>query len=208
MGSANVEKVDFVDHRVDVVESPTFKGLCTLYHLYTCDVECNGLPLADFASLEHPKGAKETASTAKAVRGWCWVTWPQCLDMLHSRADDMLEVLYDHEKVWESEKKIVQGNEETLNKLSAHMQNLKKASKLPQQLIDESEALIQNVLSGHHELVRLVDGHMDGATSMGMHRQVPPSVVSEMAQSPIINEQVNHEPQIVDTPRSQDCSCA
>mmetsp|Transcript_22616 Transcript_22616/g.52736 ORF Transcript_22616/g.52736 Transcript_22616/m.52736 type:complete len:735 (+) Transcript_22616:138-2342(+) len=83
VADVEVTEVEFLDHRVDVKESPTFKGMNTLYHLYTLQVECDGLPLADFASLEFRDGH------AHCANGWRWVTWQQCLDIMHGRHEEL-----------------------------------------------------------------------------------------------------------------------
>eukprot|EP00971_Amphidinium_carterae_P324069 6440154-Amphidinium_carterae.1 len=78
-----VAQIEFIDHRVDVKESPTFKGMNTLYHLYTVEAECDGLPGADFASLEFH------GSHAHCANGWKWVTWQQCLDIMHGHNEEL-----------------------------------------------------------------------------------------------------------------------
>jgi hypothetical protein len=82
---ANVKilSLNFSDHRCDLEDSPSFKDIVTMYHLYTVDVHCEGIPSTDFASVVM-QGGKPHAF------GWRWVSWPQTTDILHTRAQ-MLE---------------------------------------------------------------------------------------------------------------------
>merc|ERR1712232_417954 len=43
LSRVEARSINYVDHRVDVEESPNYKGLASLYHLYTVEVECDGL---------------------------------------------------------------------------------------------------------------------------------------------------------------------
>jgi hypothetical protein len=74
-----VRTVNFCDHRYDLEDSPSFKGLVTMYHLYTVDVQCEGLPVTDFASVV-------TQRSNTTLCGWSWITWQQSIDILHARA--------------------------------------------------------------------------------------------------------------------------
>jgi len=98
-----VRQVKFVEHRNEVEESPSFKGIHTMYHLYTMDCEVDGLPLSDFATLgfEEPSQRAMTRSSSslrdsrkaersfKAAHGWRWVTWQQVLNIMHVRTQTL-----------------------------------------------------------------------------------------------------------------------
>lgn len=75
-----VVKVEFCDHRFDLEDSPSFKDMTTMYHLYTVEVICEGLPSSDFASISFD------ANGVPSALGWKWVTWQETLDILHQRA--------------------------------------------------------------------------------------------------------------------------
>jgi len=79
-----VVKVSFSDHRFDLEDSPSFKDLTTMYHLYTVEVVCDGLPSSNFSSIVFD------AQGVPSALGWKWVTWQETLDCLHQRAQ-MLE---------------------------------------------------------------------------------------------------------------------
>mmetsp|Transcript_1321 Transcript_1321/g.3253 ORF Transcript_1321/g.3253 Transcript_1321/m.3253 type:complete len:686 (+) Transcript_1321:128-2185(+) len=76
----NVVKVEFSDHRFDLEDSPSYKDMTTMYHLYTVEVQCTGLPTSDFASI-----AFDSNENPSAI-GWRWTTWQETLDILHQRA--------------------------------------------------------------------------------------------------------------------------
>lgn len=71
--------IEFSDYRYDLEDSPSFKDMVTMYHLYTVDVACDGLPVSDFASVVTQRGAM-------TLYGWSWITWQQSIDILHARA--------------------------------------------------------------------------------------------------------------------------
>lgn len=80
--AVEVVSVEFSDHRTALEDSPSFKDITTMYHLYTVEVECEGLPVADFASVVR------SGESVQAVR-WKWVTWQQSLDILHARVQQL-----------------------------------------------------------------------------------------------------------------------
>merc|ERR1712224_950536 len=49
-----LEVVDekFVEHTIEIEVSKSYPGLLTMYHLYTVDIVCTGLPVVDFNTLE------------------------------------------------------------------------------------------------------------------------------------------------------------
>jgi hypothetical protein len=73
-----VNRVNFIDHRCDLEDSPSYVGLHTMYHLYTIEVECEGLPPTGFSSLDFtlPKNVMS--------KRWTWCTWQETLDVMHS----------------------------------------------------------------------------------------------------------------------------
>jgi len=71
-----------LEHRCVVEQSPTFYKLPTMYHLYSVEVRCSGLPADDFSSIVFKDGK------VKCI-GWRWVTWPQTTDILNARATSL-----------------------------------------------------------------------------------------------------------------------
>lgn len=70
-----VEKVHFVDHTTEVENSKSFPGLLTLYHLYTVDIVCSGLPGVDFNTLEYHPPSVDGERKLKYVHAWTWLDW-------------------------------------------------------------------------------------------------------------------------------------
>lgn len=85
-----IVKASLVDHHVAVEESPSYKGMCTLYHFYDMHVECQGVPDSDFASitLRGPLQPFEKIDKSKVriCQGFRWVTWPCCIDIWREQA--------------------------------------------------------------------------------------------------------------------------
>jgi len=67
----------FVDYTTEVESSKSFPGLLTLYHLYTVEIICSGLPGFDFNTIEYDKPDKEGLRKLKYVHSWTWLEWPQ-----------------------------------------------------------------------------------------------------------------------------------
>mmetsp|Transcript_20978 Transcript_20978/g.46203 ORF Transcript_20978/g.46203 Transcript_20978/m.46203 type:complete len:644 (+) Transcript_20978:82-2013(+) len=85
----NIASVNFIDHRHDVEASPSFKGMNTMYHLYTMEVACDNLPTCDFGTINFMKAEAQSSSrpskeVATKVHGWRWVTWQQTMDCYHA----------------------------------------------------------------------------------------------------------------------------
>jgi hypothetical protein len=82
------DNISFMDQRYDIEESPTFKGMHTMYHLYTVQVEVSGLPDKDFTSLDFDR-AKTTGKDKPHSQGWRWVSWMQAMDLVHAQVQGL-----------------------------------------------------------------------------------------------------------------------
>jgi len=89
MSGVQVLRSQFKDHRNEVEESPSYPGLWTMYHLYTMEVDCTGLPVANFASLDFRTENQSRKSKLKYAHGWTWVSWPQALETVNARKSDL-----------------------------------------------------------------------------------------------------------------------
>jgi len=78
--SISVEDASFGGHRFAVEESHSFKGMLTMYHKYTMEVKCRGLPTDDFVSLE------VDGDRINSAKSWKWMTWQESQDLLHYEA--------------------------------------------------------------------------------------------------------------------------
>jgi len=72
-----VEDEHFIDYTTEVETSKSYPGLLTLYHLYTVEIICSGLPGFDFNTLEYDKPDKDGHRKLKYVHAWIWLEWPQ-----------------------------------------------------------------------------------------------------------------------------------
>merc|ERR1719277_2953288 len=74
-----LEVVDafFVEHTIEIEESKSYPGLLTMYHLYTVDIVCTGLPATDFNTLEFDHPDKFGRRNLKYVHAWVWLQWSQ-----------------------------------------------------------------------------------------------------------------------------------
>ncbi|CAK0888621.1 unnamed protein product [Prorocentrum cordatum] len=71
----NVEQEHFIDHTIEVEISKSFPGLLTMYHLYTVEIICSGLPGVDFNTLEYAEPGKDGERKLKYIHAWSWLEW-------------------------------------------------------------------------------------------------------------------------------------
>jgi hypothetical protein len=158
----NVLKVDFSDHRFDLEDSPSFKDISTMYHLYTVNVVCEGLPNSDFASI-----AFDASGTPSAI-GWKWVTWQETLDILHQRAQllERREAMLS-ERVREASEACRECLEELAPSGPNRENDLAKAGRLANQLQDLL-ALLSSTAESSQEVTTI-------------SARLPPSMVANLA---------------------------
>lgn len=190
--NVRVRRIDFQDHRVDVEESPSFKGMCTLYHIYTAEVECEGLPLADFASFEvrydhKVDGAAPTVRLVSAL-GWSWITWQQCLDMMHARHADAERKRGAMQSGWEEEHRAVKTNcNAAATSLSSTVRRL--AAKAPNRETDpdveEAERLLSVLERGIGDYLGYKETEDENPS-----KRLPPSMISKMAENTMPKDMV------------------
>jgi len=174
----------FREHRSEVEESPSYKGLFTMYHLYAMEVECQGLPVADFASLDfRPDIGKGGQPTLKYAHGWSWVTWPQVLDIVHNRTQALERATKFSEASWDDQQKGLDDSVTELAGLTGAMQKL--CNKVPVTDTDAIEAARSAIalhrslmdLQGLYKEVKRKTQSDDSRAAM-----LPPSMVSKMAE--------------------------
>merc|ERR1719401_3075824 len=105
--------------------------MTTMYHLYTVDVQCTGLPTSDFASIGFDSNGVPSAI------GWRWVTWQETLDILHQRAQllERREAMLS-ERVREASEACRECLEELAPSGANRDRDLAKAGRLAQRLQD------------------------------------------------------------------------
>jgi hypothetical protein len=193
-----VVKVTFQDHRVDVENSPRFKGLCTLYHLYTCEVECEGLPHANFASLEvKDKGVSKTrtsqsrdsqavASLLPNAFGWCWVVVPQCLDMAHSRNAELEEQLEMQRNALDEQERLIQRTTKANTSMMTDVLDIVKDPKVPRDVATRIKQVVDENRKQDIENSKVSTMFMSSTKQSS--RRLPPSMVSEMAEGAAMSD--------------------
>jgi len=185
-----VSRSKFREHRSEVQESKSFKSLWTMYHMYAMEVECEGLPVADFASLDFSKMGKTGVKEFKCAHGLSWVTWPQVLDIMHDRVQ-ALERSKDHSvSSWALQRKKLDDGYAMFAGLSDAMKNLTK--KVPEDDPD-SKAAVTAAIGLKKVLDRLKAGYDEvkvwhAATIAGRAEMLPPSMISKMAETTIADK--------------------
>jgi len=80
----NYEQVTFDSYRYHIENSPSFKGMLTMYHFYTVlAVVAEGLPHQNFCSITWEKGPPEACV-------WRWVSWESTMDLLQAKQKNLL----------------------------------------------------------------------------------------------------------------------
>lgn len=79
---AEIGEVSMVGHRFELIESPSYLNLNTVYHLYTLEVEVSGLPNTDFISFKQDKNQM-------LFFGWRWTSWPETFQVLQAQTSIM-----------------------------------------------------------------------------------------------------------------------
>lgn len=186
-----VVRSKFKEHRHEVEESPSYKGLWTMYHLYAMEVECEGLPVADFASLDFSKkGSKGNKGDFKCAHGLSWVTWPQVLDILHNRTTTLERSKGHSVTSWELQRK---KNDESLQafagltgamqKLCEKVSNTDPDATEAAKYANELHKIINSLKTGYDE-VKV----WHAATIAGRAEMLPPSMISKMAETTIADK--------------------
>lgn len=72
--TVSVLNEQFRDYVVEVECSKSYPGLLTVYHMYTVDIVCSGLPDVDFKTLEFTEQGADACRQLKYVHAWTWVS--------------------------------------------------------------------------------------------------------------------------------------
>jgi hypothetical protein len=199
--SSGVKLLDanFIEHRTEVEESPSYKGLFTMYHLYFMKVDCECLPVADFASLDFRPTLKdgkldERNKTLKYAHGWRWVSWPQVLDIVHNRTQILERSKAYSQACWEAQRKGLDDSVVQLAGLTGSMQKL--CLKMDDRDSDAREAA-RYAIALHRSLLDLQAAYNAGNKDTGDSdsQKLPPSMVSKMAESTLVADKFLEEAQ-------------
>jgi hypothetical protein len=191
-----VNKVRFVDQHQDLEDSPSFKGIHTMYHLYTVEVECSALPLTNFASVEFRepstlKTAKTSSSTpnvsdasnenskselgveAACVNGWQWVSWEQALDSMHK----------NQRKTMAADRAALEGTASRLKDLRAMSQGLSAKLQARWSAVRDARRLLDEIEEGLLGLQGVCESelHQSDDTCTGLESSLPPSMLHQLS---------------------------
>mmetsp|Transcript_34693 Transcript_34693/g.62995 ORF Transcript_34693/g.62995 Transcript_34693/m.62995 type:complete len:637 (+) Transcript_34693:27-1937(+) len=191
--TVKVQNVEFCGHRIDVEESPSYRGMTTLYHVYTAEVICEGLPETNFASLEtelvRPELGGPRVPQVACAKGWVWATWQECIDVIHSHHTEIGRTVNN----WGSLMGLIQeklaSSQETTQQLGETLKRL--AAKLPSEDADVSESLklldlLQNRLAEvllSEDRSSPLEQKLSKQVSNRLIKRLPPSMVAKMAES-------------------------
>lgn len=180
----------FEDHRVAVEESPSYKGVHTMYHLYSMEVECEGLPLADFGSLEFRPG-KNGKQELRYAHGWRWVSWEQTLDVLQVRSKALERRSDVVRQSWDKQTTNLKAGLTDLDRLKGLMGSL--GSHVPKEdpLLAEAMRLQQELqvnLREMQEKAAASDKRHQQSDSVNLAKVLPPSMLSKMSEQQIVSK--------------------
>jgi len=176
----------------DIEESPSFPGLHTMYHLYTMEVECSGLPHSDFTSVDFERNGGPFAY------GWKWRTLPESLDILHSRAQALERQDNKRRRALQSQTLMVTDNVEHLERILGIAQRMAEES-------STSSGSGAGVLGPSQDVSELVHGLAEAVASLrsvaessrleeqtcagaSLAESLPPAMLSKMASDTITTD--------------------
>lgn len=180
----------FEDHRVAVEESPSYKGVHTMYHLYSMEVECEGLPLADFGSLEFRPG-KDGKQELRYAHGWRWVSWEQTLDVLQvrSKALERRSDIVRHS--WDKQTTDLKAGLNDMNRLKGVLGKLGAHVPKKDPLLAEAMRLQQELEVNLREMADKAaasDKRHQMSDSVNLAKVLPPSMLSKMSEQQIVSK--------------------
>jgi len=179
-----VERVDFVDHRVSVEESPTYQGMQTMYHRYTCEAIVSGLPVSDFTTINFKRAG------GPWVNGWRWVSWHQCVDHLHVRIQELERTVADRKReirqLQKESGEIATGPVEADENLNA-VAHGKSKDDVPSDLakdLNTFQGLNRELEPSQHRMSLVSEGNHGSCQT-----RFPPSMVAKMAEDAIYDQE-------------------
>lgn len=184
----HVVEVGLPEVRCDVEESPTFKGMFTMYHLYTVEVTCENLPAADFASLTFKYQGEVVA------KGWRWVTEMESMDIFNARVQSAARK--NDQRLHAVEK--IKPSTDRLKELVAAM-----AKKVPDA---DSDKDVQEALSLSSSISANIDGLLRSYRDKDkgdVSKILPPSMLSKMSGQVLTSEKFLAEAERQHIERSQ-----
>eukprot|EP00931_Biecheleriopsis_adriatica_P056577 TRINITY_DN33528_c0_g1_i1.p1 TRINITY_DN33528_c0_g1~~TRINITY_DN33528_c0_g1_i1.p1 ORF type:complete len:661 (+),score=123.93 TRINITY_DN33528_c0_g1_i1:46-2028(+) len=173
----SVSEVCFHQYRYSMDKSHSYKGILTMYHLYTVQALCNELPAQDFGSLSAPDvNGKFEASL------WRWATWEDINEMLNIRYNTMQERDADAKNQISSScsasERLVGEMEAALNSMSSEDPAVSKLRFLVGQIRGEVLLPLQTLASA------------PPANTTSAADRLPPSIISSLADRKLISDEI------------------
>merc|ERR1712066_942998 len=154
----------------------------TMYHLYTMEIVCENLPMADFTSLSYRR-SRVSEGERPLVGGWRWTTWEETMDILHARTATL-------ERRDTLRLRGLETVSTTLGSLSAVMQRLAKKVASDDPDVDRIRGLTGQLQKQMLDLKGTTPGGSQTGDNMDFARMFPPSMISKMASQTITSEQI------------------
>lgn len=179
----------FVEQRHDVEESPSYRGLFTMYHLYCMEAECTGLPISDFASMDLKGGA------IYSLKGWTWASAQRVMDMMRHRSLVLEREQGQAMQLWQNMSK---ESLDTVERLDELLRQLSNPESEREQSLAESRELLSLLET------KLMDAsgqkssrHDDSPSRKGRSfvETLPPSMLAAMEMSSIASDKFMEETQ-------------
>ncbi|CAK9006920.1 Hypothetical protein (Fragment) [Durusdinium trenchii] len=200
-----MQEVQFVEQRHDVEESPSYRGLFTMYHLYCMEAECTGLPISDFGSMDLKDGA------IHSLKGWTWSSAQRVMDIMRHRSLVLEREQGQAIMIWQ---KMSQESLDVAGRLDDLLRKLAETYPECHSSIAESRdvlSLLENKLMDASGLDS-ADQSPSGRRRQSFAETLPPSMLAAMEMSSIASDKFLEETQWkqiqfeADRAKTKDCS--
>lgn len=185
-----VKSQRFVGHHYDLEESPSFKGMQTMYHLYTMELQCEGLPSTDFTSIDFGRKGGPHAS------GWRWMTLPGALDVMHSYGRALERQEADRRKKLKEHCRAVAKGGERVSRLLVMTRRLEARNAITEEahgFRNELEALSSGLRKAHEAATQEEDV-LFTRVLQSTADTLPPAMLSKMSTDVIAEEAMLMQP--------------
>mmetsp|Transcript_53267 Transcript_53267/g.65318 ORF Transcript_53267/g.65318 Transcript_53267/m.65318 type:complete len:342 (-) Transcript_53267:61-1086(-) len=185
-----MKDVHYVEQRHDVEESPSYRGLFTMYHLYCMEAECTGLPISDFASMDLKAGA------IHSLKGWTWASAQRVMDIMRHRSLVLEREQGQAMQLWQSMSK---ESLDAVGRLDELLRQLARAEdgSLREQTLAESRDLLTLLETKLMDASGLQSSRHDdsGRKGKSFAETLPPSMLAAMEMSSIASDKFLEETQ-------------
>lgn len=181
-----INSVKFVGKHFDIEESPSFKGMSTMYHLYTMEIEVDGLPSTDFSAVDFSRKG------GPLVGGFRWMDLPATLDILHANAQALGRQEAKLRKCLAKQREQLQTGADRLTRMEVRMKTLFADISLSDTTAEQVQRLpdgVARMAEGFRETASAVQTEAQNATRDAFAAEaLPPAMLSKMALDSITSE--------------------